>query len=568
MKSKTLPIYESIEYANVREMLEDCATRYPDRIAFSYRARPQDNAPIRVPFPTFRDHIRALGTELLTRGMKGRKVALIGKLSYPWVCTFFSLLSIGAVVVPLDRDWSAEELAKTASYADCEFLFCDPALAQKGEAVARAIGIDSYVALTPDKDAIGACVETLLSLGREKLEEGERAYFQNPLKPQDPAFLIFTSGTTGSGKGVMLSQNGLMADLYAGLKRVKLSRKTIAVLPPHHTYGCNVGLVAHVAAGCEVYLSDGLRYVQREMREEQPEHLTLVPLFVETFYRRILSTAKDQGKDKLLRRMMKVSNAARKLGIDVRRSLFSSILSSFGGKLRLVISGGAPISQEILDTFDAIGITVINGYGITECSPLIAVTHQAAPVAGSVGKPLACNKVRLREPNAEGEGEICVRGANVMMGYYKDDEATERAFDEDGYFRTGDFGKFDRDGNLYITGRLKNLIILSNGKNVYPEEIEKEFLSLPAVLEIVVYEGQSRRGVEQNAIVAEIYPNRDYLAKIGVEDEQSYFRQAVEDYNKTAVAYKKIGRMKIRREEFPKNTLRKILRYRLDMTID
>ena len=570
MNMKKLPIYDSTQYANLREMIEDCAIRYYDRNAFSYRNRPSDPSPVRVPFPTFRDDIRALGSELLARGMKGRHVAVIGKLTYPWVCTFFSLLSIGAVVVPLDRDWHAEELAKTARHADCEFLFFEPALADKADEVSRTleIGDGARFALSLSEEGEQESVATLLSRGRERLDEGDRSYFENPLKPDELSTLIFTSGTTGSGKGVMLTQNGLMADLYAGLRRVSLSRKTIAVLPPHHTYGCNVGLVAHVAAGCEVYLSDGLRHIQRELREEQPEHLTLVPLFVETFYRRILSTAKDQGKDKLLRRMMKMSNTMRKIGIDARRSIFSSVLASFGGKLRLVISGGAPISREILDTFDAIGVTVINGYGITECSPLISVTHQLAPISGSVGKPLSCNKVRLREPNAEGEGEICVRGANVMLGYYKNPDATERAFDEDGYFRTGDFGKFDKDGNLYITGRLKNLIILSNGKNVYPEEIEKDFLSSPAVLEIVVYEGQSRRGVEQNAIVAEIYPNRDYLSKIGVEDEQAYFREAIERYNKTAVAYKKIGRLKLRREEFPKNTLRKILRYRLDMTID
>ena len=570
MNMKKLPIYDSTQYANLREMIEDCAIRYSDRNAFSYRNRPSDPSPVRVPFPTFRDDIRALGSELLARGMKGRHVAVIGKLTYPWVCTFFSLLSTGAVVVPLDRDWHAEELAKTARHADCEFLFFETARAEKADTVSQTLGLGNGAcfALSLSEEGEQESVATLLSRGRERLDEGDRSYFENPLKPDELSTLIFTSGTTGSGKGVMLTQNGLMADLYAGLRRVSLSRKTIAVLPPHHTYGCNVGLVAHVAAGCEVYLSDGLRHIQRELREEQPEHLTLVPLFVETFYRRILSTAKDQGKDKLLRRMMKMSNAMRKIGIDARRSIFSSVLASFGGKLRLVISGGAPISREILDTFDAIGVTVINGYGITECSPLISVTHQLAPISGSVGKPLSCNKVRLREPNAEGEGEICVRGANVMLGYYKDPDATERAFDEDGYFRTGDFGKFDKDGNLYITGRLKNLIILSNGKNVYPEEIEKEFLSSPAVLEIVVYEGQSRRGVEQNAIVAEIYPNRDYLSKIGVEDEQAYFREAIERYNKTAVAYKKIGRLKLRREEFPKNTLRKILRYRLDMTID
>ena len=568
MNTKKLPHYPSREYSNLRELLEDVATRYPDRYAFSYRKHPNDLSAVRVSFPAFCADVRALGTTLLARGLHGKKVALIGRLSYPWVCTFFSLLAIGAVVVPLDREWHADELAKTALHADCSALFCDVSLAEKANVVADALGLPSYFALTAPSPDPHESVDLLLALGYDKIRSGDNSYFTNRLKPLELSTLVFTSGTTGNGKGVMLSQNGLMADLSAGLGQVQLSRKTIAVLPPHHTYGCNVGLVAHVAAGCEVYLSDGLRYIQRELRAEQPEHLTLVPLFVETFYRRILTTARDQGKDKLLRRMIKLSNTMRRIGIDARRSIFQSVLASFGGRLRLIVSGGAPISREILDTFDAIGITVINGYGITECSPLISVTHQAAPVHGSVGKPLACNHVRLREPNEAGEGEICVRGANVMLGYYKDPAATEAAFDEDGYFRTGDSGKFDANGNLYITGRLKNLIILSNGKNVYPEEIEKEFQSLPGVLEIVVYEGVSRRGVEHNAIVAEIYPNHDYLEKNGISDPHAYFTRLIEAYNKTAVPYKKIGQLRLRREEFPKNTLRKILRFRIHKQID
>ena len=564
MKTKPLPKYESVEYANLRELIEDVAVRFPNRNAFSYRKKPNDANAVRVSFPCFRDDVRALGTELLARGLYGKHCALIGKLTYPWVCAYVALISIGAVAVPLDKDWQEEELAKTALHADCAFLICDDSA--KNEAVASKAGIRTPIYLSASQK--GDSIEDLIRMGREKLAAGDRSYFEAVLRPLTLSTLVFTSGTTGSGKGVMLSQSGLMADLYAGLSVVKLSRKTIAVLPPHHTYGCNVGLVAHIAAGCEIYLSNGLRHILKEMREEQPEHLTLVPLFIETFYRKLLSTAKDQGKDKLLRRMMKASNAMRRVGLDVRRSLFQSVLATFGGRLKLMISGGAPISQEILDTFDAIGITVINGYGITECTPLISVTHAEAPVPNSVGKPLFCNKVKLRHPNADGEGEICVRGANVMLGYYKNDAATQEAFDEDGYFRTGDYGKFDRHGNLYITGRLKNLIILSNGKNVYPEEIESEISAVPGILEIVVYEGESRRGVEHNAIVAEIYPDLEYLKKLGVENATAYFQKAIDNYNRTALAYKKIAHLKLRTEEFPKNTLRKILRYRIDTKID
>jgi long-chain acyl-CoA synthetase len=266
--------------------------------------------------------------------------------------------------------------------------------------------------------------------------------------------------------------------------------------------------------------------------------------------------------------MMKVSNGLRKVGIDRRRVLFKSILAAFGGETTMVISGGAPISQEVMDFFEGIGISVLNGYGITECAPIIAVNHSKKVVKGSVGFPLNICDVKINEPNEDGEGEICAKGPNVMLGYYKDEETTKAAFTEDGYFRTGDIGKFDKDGALYITGRLKNLIILSNGKNVYPEEIETELSAVPGVLDIIIYEGQSKRGVEHNQIVAEIFPDKDFIQKNNIEDPQKYFQEFVNDYNRTAVPYKKIGILRVRDEEFPKNTLRKIMRFKLDMSID
>ncbi len=564
---KKLPVYESRFYRDMRELIEVSAERYPNRDAFSYRKHPQDELAARISFPMFRDDIRALGTALAARGVAGRRCALIGRLSYAWVRSYFALLAVGAVVVPLDKDWKADALAATAREADCDFLFCDTSLAKKADEMLNACAISSPIWLDGTD---GETVDTLSRAGKERLRRGDRSYFNAAIDTEALAVLVFTSGTTGSGKGVMLSQKNVMSDLYAGLAAVKLSKKTVAVLPPHHTYGCHVGLVAHVAAGSEVYISDGLRYIQKELRAERPEHLTLVPLFVETFYRKILSSAREQGKEALLRRMMRASNTLRHVGIDARRVLFQSVLASFGGNLRTVICGGAPLSREIISTFDAIGITVLNGYGITECSPLVAVCHDRyrPRSSGCVGRPLSCNRIKLLHAGPDGDGEICISGDNVMLGYYKDDEATQAAFTSDGYFRTGDIGHFDKDGMLCITGRLKNLIILSNGKNVYPEEIETELSSVPGVLEVVVYEGQSRRGVEHNAIVAEIFPDQDYLNKNGITDPRAYFQSAVDERNRTAVPYQKIGLLKIRETEFPKNTLRKLLRREIDMTID
>ena len=234
----------------------------------------------------------------------------------------------------------------------------------------------------------------------------------------------------------------------------------------------------------------------------------------------------------------------------------------------MIISGGAPINQEILSFFEGIGISVLNGYGITECAPLISVNRSRHVVKGSVGSVLDIDDVKIHNPNENGEGEILVKGPNIMLGYYKDKDATEEAFDEDGYFKTGDYGKLSKDQILTITGRKKNLIILSNGKNVYPEEIENELIAIPGIQDVIVYEGKSRRGVEHNAIVAEIVPDKEYMEKNKVENIAEHFQPFIKEFNKTSLPYKKITVVKIRKDEFPKNTLRKILRYKLDTTID
>ena len=366
----------------------------------------------------------------------------------------------------------------------------------------------------------------------------------------------------------MLSQNAILSDLSDVIPYVYFSNKTVGVLPPHHTYGSSVMLIGHMMIGCEIYVSNGIRYVQKELKEQKPGHLVLVPLYLETFYRKIMANIKEQGKEELVARMIKVSNGMRKVGIDARKKLFGAIRAAFGGEVEMIISGGAPINPEILNFFEAIGISTLNGYGITECAPIVAVNRTRHVVPGSVGTVLDIDTVKIREPNSDGEGEICVKGPNVMLGYYKDDEATLDAFDSDGYFKTGDYGKLDEDNILYITGRKKNLIILSNGKNVYPEEIESELIATPGVLEIIVYEGQSKRGIQHNAIVAEIFPDKDYIEKNGIEDVEKYLKTYIDNYNRGAVPYKKISILKVRKEEFPKNTLRKIMRFKLDMSID
>lgn len=559
-------IHEKNEFTNVRQLVEWAAETYGEKNAYSFKKDPLHGEVIHITYTQFRDDVRALASKFLAFGCAGRHCVVTGRPSYEWILTYFAVLSVGGVLVPLDRDWLADDLADTAAKADAAFLFCDEDLAEKADVIASRTALvhPPVYLLAEEKDS---CLTNLLEEGRTLFEQSPEEYFSAPIDPMKMSLLVFTSGTTGKGKGVMLSQNAVLSNMSDAIPYIDFADKTVGVLPLHHTYGSTVMLIAHTMIGCENYISAGLRYVQKELREQKPGHLILVPLYLETFYRRIMANLKEKGKEQLVNRMIKVSNGLRKAGIDQRDKFFAEIRAAFGDELKTVITGGAPINPQILAFFEAIGITVLNGYGITECAPLISVNRSRNVVPGSVGNVLDMDTVRIDEPNEDGEGEILVKGPNVMLGYYKDEQATADAFDR-GYFKTGDYGTLSKDGILTITGRKKNLIILSNGKNVYPEEIENELAATPGILDIIVYEGQSKRGVSHNAIVAEVYPDKDYLEANGITDVAAYLKPYVDAFNRKTVPYKKISVLKIRKTEFPKNTLRKIMRFQLDMTID
>ena len=438
--------------------------------------------------------------------------------------------------------------------------------ANKAEEIAEKTNAKTVVTIDFAESSI--TLDMLREEGEKAIEDGSVAYENARISPDAMSLLVFTSGTTGQGKGVMLSQTAILSDISNGLRILTAGKRTVGVLPPHHTFGSTINILGNLLLGVDMYISSGIRYIPKELKEHKPEHLIVVPLYLETFYRRILSGIKDSGREKVFGALTKLSDILARAGIDVKRALFKSVRASFGGELSLVVSGGAPLSSEIANTFESLGITVLNGYGITECAPLLSVNLNKYRKSGSVGMPIPSVKIKIKDADENGEGEICAKGPNVMLGYYKDEEATRAVIDADGYFCTGDIGKLDEDGWIYITGRAKNLIILSNGKNVYPEEIEVELSAIPGVIDVVVYEGISKRGGEHNAIVAEIYPDYDFLKKNGIEDKQEYFRKFITEFNRNAVAYKKIGILRVRETEFPKNTLRKITRFKIDKTID
>ncbi len=577
--NKNYPVYKTTFIDDMRSLVEEAAQNFPENTAISYKDNYWDKEVRKVSFTQWRDDVRNLGTSLVSRGLREEKVAIVGENSYGWCCSFFAVMAVGGVTVPVDKELQIEDIDGIITATGCKAVIFGKSAEEKIKELLRKGGLGSVemlVSVAPGNALEAVCLggRSLHSLA-ELQEEGERlykggdnSYYDYKIDVNKLASIVFTSGTTGKGKGVMLSQANIGLDMTLGMYNFDITRKTLHVLPPHHTFGSTVNYVGHLSQGCEVYISSGLKHVSDEIREQQPTHLILVPAFLEVMNRKIWTTARKSGKERLLKVMMKFSDCLRKVGIDLRRKLFSSVLSAFGGKLELVICGGAKLDEDIIRTFDSLGITVLNGYGITECSPLISANRNEYRKPGSVGTPILACRVKIDNPDENGEGEICVKGPNVMLGYYDNPEATAEVFDKDGFFHTGDYGKLDEEGWIYITGRKKNLIILSNGKNVYPEEIEADLQKVEGVNEVVVYAGESRVQKDKITIVAEIFPDADLLADKGISDLQAYFEGQVKILNAKMPSYKAVKRVKLRDSEFQKNTSRKITRFSIDKTID
>ncbi|MBQ7771531.1 MAG: AMP-binding protein [Bacteroidales bacterium] len=575
--NKNYPIYKTTFIDDMRSLVEEAAQNFPESTAISYKENYWDKEVKKVKFPQWRDDVRNLGTALISHGLREQNIAIVGENSYGWCCSFFAVMATGSVTVPVDKELPVEDIDGIITATSCKAVIFGKASEAKIQEILDKGGLKSVeilISVAPVNKLTGAGSRKLATLeemqerGAQLFESGDNSYYDYKIDTNKLASIVFTSGTTGKGKGVMLSQANIGLDMTLGMYNFDITRKTLHVLPPHHTFGSTVNYVGHLSQGCEVYISSGIKHVSDEIREQQPTHLILVPAFLEVMNRKIWATARKEKKEGLLKCMMKVSDVLRKVGIDIRRKLFASVLSAFGGKLELIICGGAKLDEEIINTFDSLGITILNGYGITECSPLISANRNEYRKPGSVGTPILACRVKIDDPDENGEGEICVKGPNVMLGYYNNPEATAEVFDKDGFFHTGDFGKLDEEGWIYITGRKKNLIILSNGKNVYPEEIEADLQKVEGVSEVVVYAGESRVQKDKITIVAEIFPDADLLADKGITDLQGYFENQVKALNAKMPPYKAVKRVKLRDTEFQKNTSRKITRFNIDKTID
>lgn len=529
---KNYPYNKRIHLRDFKEMVEYIGKTFAKDTAFEYA---QGGKKISVSFEKVKRDIFALAGYFCSIGLKNSKIVIYAENSYEWIVTYFAAVISSNIIVPLDKELKP---------AEASTLY-------------RACGADMLVysakkaALTEEFDENELSHSLCIDNFDAALEKGEAYFPESGIAEAEQdveavCAIIYTSGTTGAPKGVMLCQRNLMADIIRSLETLKIPKGTVAVLPFNHTFGFMACVLCQMYVGFPVYINAGLKYVLHDINEAKPGHISVVPLFVENFYKGIWKNAKKSGKDKLLKKMIKVSNGMRKAGIDMRRTLFKSVLDGFGGNLEMIITGGAPMSNELIKGFDDFGIQVINGYGITECSPIVSINRNKWVKPGSVGQKINTVQVKTINNNEDGEGEICVKGDIVMLGYYNNPEANAQVFTEDGWFKTGDIGKVDEDGFVFITGRQKNLIILDNGKNVYPEELECLVGQIDGVTEVLVY-------AEDELITAEIYAE-DMSKKDAITDSIK------NKLNPSVAQYKQIRKIKFRAAEFEKTTTKKIKR--------
>lgn len=562
------------EIKDLRDMVQTSAAFFGDKDLYVYK---EDKQEVHFSYNRLRDEVEQFGTALNVLGIDDGHVAVIGSTSAKFTVAYLGTVNAGGVIVPLDRELTEDQLPNFINRAECQAIVYDKDFNGVFTGMADKMpGVRYYIPMKGEDSVDGSLPaspvvmpwEDVLKLGYQALEEHNNSYYLHSIDKEKMCAILFTSGTTGTSKGVMLSMKNLVAAADASCKVVPYDSKTrlLSVLPQHHTYEMTCSHLAVINLGASEYINDSLKYVMRNMQNYKPNALVLVPLFVETIYKKIWDEIRKKGKEKQVRTLMKVSDNLLKIGIDLRPKFFGQILAALGGEVKSIICGGAPISPKILKDFYSFGICIFEGYGITECAPLVACNPNGAARFGSAGKPVNGERVRIDKDPTEDFGEIVVKGDNVMLGYYKDEAATKSAFTHDmknfennGWFRTGDVGYIDNDGYIFITGRKKNVIILSNGKNVFPEELEEHLSHCDLIKESVVVGRAQPSG--EIAITAIIHPDYERLEGKSDDEISAVIKDAVNDINRGLPSFKHMTEVEIRREEFEKTTSKKIKRF-------
>ena len=525
------------DMTNIKELVKYGVNKHPDNKYLIFHN--DKNEECSKTFKDIWNDISGFGTFLSKYTAAQSKVAILGENSYEWVVTFFSVFLGRNVLVPLDRDLPAEDLAEQLISSGCSVLVYSKTYQRDIEYFKTSPGmtIEHYFSIENFNEYI--------SDGTKALKGGYCEFVDQEVTASDLASIVYTSGTTGKSKGVMLTHGNLMANVVATCRCLS-GEQTVLFLPFNHTFAW-ASLFAGFVFSENGYICTDYRNIVNNFKDYCPQHFMAVPLVIEKIYKTIWRTAEKTEKAALLRKGIKINRFLLKFGIDKRRKMFKEVHDNLGGKLELIICGGAALDKRYEEDLYHMGILVLNGYGITECSPVVAANRLDVFRLGSMGLPLPCNEIKIVEPDEDGVGEIYVRGANVFVGYYDDPQATAQAFDGD-WFKTGDYGRIDKDGFLFFVGRKKNRIVLSNGKNISPEELEDKLMKIPFVKEVVVY-------AEKTRIAAEFYLNENGFSNVRQELED-----AVHDLNKNMPLYKHIAEIKIRETEFPKTTTLKIKR--------
>ena len=504
------------------------------------------------------------GTALIDIGLKDKRIAIIGKNRYEWMLSYISILNGVGIAVPLDKGLPEQEIILSLQRSKADVVIFEDSYSEIMEKIREEKNtyVNTFISMDESTNYNFITISSLLERGKNLIENGNKKYIDSKIDSDAMSIILFTSGTTSLAKAVMLSHRNIASNVSAMNAMIKFlsTAVNIAFLPFHHTFGSTC-LILMLSNGVNNVFCDGLRHVQENLKEYKVSVFVAVPLILEAMHKKIMQTVKKQGKEKIVEKGKKITKLLLKIGIDIRRKVFKEIIDNLGGSIRFVVSGAAAINKKVAEDFNAFGITTIQGYGLTETSPVLCGEFYKKMVYGSVGVPLYNVDIRIDNPNEKGVGEIVAKGPNVMLGYYDNEEETKEVL-EDGWFHTGDLGYFDKHHYLFVTGRKKNVIVLKNGKNIYPEELEVLMNELPYVEESMAF-GYPK---DDDLIVsAKIVYNKDYVddkyPNVKKEDFEKVVWEDIKKINSTLTNYKHIKKIIVTDEPMIKTTTAKIKRF-------
>lgn len=559
-------LYNPQRLNNFKELINRSANLYKNDIAFKYKKSPKDTNIISVTYSEFKNDIDNLGTALLNLGFANKRIIIISPNRYEWCVSYLAITTGNMVVVPLDKSLPENELIDSVIRSEADAVIFDKKYMDTFKKIyeSNKSNLKNYICIDLEEDTEHVLsYKKLILHGKELIENGDRSHLDAKIDNKKMSIMLFTSGTTSLSKIVMLSHYNICSNVYALGCVAKVTHKDtfLSFLPLHHTYESTTTFLYGLSCGITIAFCDGLRYIVNNLKEYKVTGFVCVPVLLETMYKRILQGIEKQGKTKLFNRMTAFSNFLLKFKIDIRRILFKSVLNQLGGHLRVVVYGAASIDKNTVIGLKNIGINMLNGYGLTETSPVLSAENDKYKKAGSVAFPMPGMEIMIDSPDEKGVGEICAKGPCLMLGYYKNEEATKEAI-IDGWFHTGDLGYYDKDGYLFISGRKKNVIILKNGKNIFPEELETLIAKLPYVTENMVYARDRNEDiivavkiVYNESIMKEMFPNatKDNYHDIIWKD--------IKEINKTLPKYKYIKHLIVTDIPMIKTTTQKIKRH-------